>query len=189
MCMFIVLSLYEFYKLLYKKDGELAAKTEHMLNLQENIKLTEPFCPCFVFMAIFSKGAVGFLVPCNLNNCVPAADRNLRIIGKYLGWRFWTILLCLCIVWFTGVYIDGGKSLSGQFAFNQTVNRVVNSFHHKKPFGIMELHIGMQLHRVHNVRSCIVKGYYKGLMGEQEKIICEHCVFHNNYALLIAQRL
>src|SRR5574344_280362 len=134
MCMFIVLSLYEFYKLYTNKDGELAARNRTHVKSARQYRIDRALLPVFVFLAIFSKGAVGFLVPVISIIVFLAADRNLRIIGKYLGWRFWTILLCLCIVWFTGVYVDGGKAYLDNLLFNQTVNRAVNSFHHKKPF-------------------------------------------------------
>lgn len=172
MCMFIVLSLYEFYKLYTNKDGELAAKNGTHVKSARKYKIDRALLPVFVFMAIFSKGAVGFLVPVISIIVFLAADRNLRIIGKYLGWRFWTILSCLCIAWFTGVYIDGGKAYLDNLLFNQTVNRAVNSFHHKKPFWYYGITYWYAITPWCIMCAvAIIKGYYKGLMrGTREKL-------------------
>ena len=59
---------------------------------------------------------------------------RIRTLGRYLGWRVWALLFGCAAIWFTGVYIDGGKEYLYNLVFNQTVNRAVDSFHHKAPF-------------------------------------------------------
>ncbi|MCI1720448.1 MAG: hypothetical protein LKM37_05470 [Bacteroidales bacterium] len=184
MCMFIVLSLYEFYRMYTNKDGEIAAKNKTRVKTARQYRINRALLPVFVFLAIFSKGAVGFLVPVISILVFLAADRNLRVTGKYLGWRFWTILLCLCIAWFTGVYIDGGSSYLHNLLFNQTVNRAVNSFHHKKPFWYYGIAYWYAI-----APWCIlcivaiIKGYYKRIMhGTREKLFA--CIAFSTIIML-----
>jgi len=133
MCMFIVLALYTFGKMYANKSGARDAKegvTSHEARLFRRDRI---LLPIYVFLAIFSKGAVGFLAPvlCIIVFCL--SDKELRI-GRYLGWRFWGILVALCAIWWTGVYFEGGKDYLNNLLFHQTVDRGVNSFHHKAPF-------------------------------------------------------
>ena len=40
----------------------------------------------------------------------------------------------LCSLWFIAVYLEGGKTYLNNLLFHQTINRAVDSFHHKEPF-------------------------------------------------------
>lgn len=116
MVMFIVLSLYSFWKLY----NDIDAKRERFL------------LPVWIFFAIFSKGAVGILMPVAVILVFLAVERKFKSAGRYLGWRTWSILLALCAVWFSCVYIEGGTTYLDNLLFKQTVGRGVNSFHHKE---------------------------------------------------------
>ncbi len=118
MTMFITLSLYSFYKM-YCGDGRTRWKI---------------LFPLFTFLALFTKGPVGVLVPLV---CVPVFllfQKKIKTIGRYWGWISWAILAGLCAIWFAGVFIDGGKEYLNNLVFHQTIDRAVNSFHHKEPF-------------------------------------------------------
>ncbi len=133
MCMFIVLSLYTFHKIYVNKKGA-RDRAAHIKSHEASDYLRNTILlPIFVFLAVFSKGAVGFLVPVISITVFLICERDWRI-GRYLGVRFWSILIVLCAVWFTGVYIDGGREYFNNLLFHQTVDRAVNSFHHKEPF-------------------------------------------------------
>ncbi len=118
MCMFIVLALYTFYKL-YTEKG----------NKYDPILL-----PIYIFLAIFTKGPVGILVPVISIPVFLWWQGKLRTFGHYLGWKQWGILLGMCTIWFGCVYMEGGKHYLNNLLFNQTVNRAVDAFHHKAPF-------------------------------------------------------
>lgn len=118
MCMFIVLALYTFYKMY---TGDFCKANRILL-------------PVYIFLAIFSKGPVGAIVPILSIVIFLLVQRRIRDFGKYLGWKQWTILSGLCAVWFAGVYLEGGKTYLDNLLFNQTVNRAVNAFHHNEPF-------------------------------------------------------
>ena len=117
MCMFIVLALYTFFKMY---SGQAKRRDGVLL-------------PVYIFLALFTKGPVGLLVPVL---CIPvflATQHRLREYGRYFGWRTWGILLALCAVWFGCVFAEGGKEYLNNLLFNQTVNRAVDAFHHKEP--------------------------------------------------------
>lgn len=118
MCMFIVLSLYTFFRIY---SGEERAKDKYMFGV-------------YVFMAIFSKGPIGILVPLLSTVVFLIIKGDIKTIGRYWGWRTLSILISCCGIWFLGVFAEGGSEYLNNLVFNQTVNRAVDSFHHKEPF-------------------------------------------------------
>jgi len=118
MCMFIVLALYTFFRMY---SGEGKPRDSWLF-------------PIFVFMALFTKGPMGIIVPLVSTVVFLILKKELKTIGRYWGWKTLAVLLTLCGAWFAGVYAEGGSSYLNNLLFNQTVNRAVNSFHHKEPF-------------------------------------------------------
>lgn len=118
MCLFIVLSLYSFYRLY---TGTAKPRERFLL-------------PLYIFLAIFSKGPVGFIVPLCSIALFLLVKKEIRCFGRYMGWKQWGFLLGLCALWFAAVYAEGGKNYLYNLLFNQTVNRAVDAFHHKEPF-------------------------------------------------------
>lgn len=119
MCMFITLALYIFYRML-KSEG----------NKQVNAVLF----PLFIFLALFTKGPIGFLVPLLSTFVFLLLTKRFRTIGKYWGWKTWTILLLCCAGWFGAAYAEGGQEYMHNMLFHQTIDRAVNSFRHDGPF-------------------------------------------------------
>lgn len=119
MCMFIVLSLYTFYRML-KGEGHKGWNTF--------------LFPFYIFMAVFSKGPVGILIPLLSTFAFLLLTKRMKTIGRYWGWRTWGVLLVGCTVWFGGVFWEGGSAYLNNLLFHQTVDRAVDSFHHKEPF-------------------------------------------------------
>lgn len=118
MCMFIVLALYTFFRMY----SGVSKPPDTIL------------FPLFVFMAIFSKGPIGLIVPLVSTIIFLLMKRNFRTIRRYWGWKTLLVLLILSLAWFTGVYFEGGSQYLKNLLFNQTVNRAVNSIHHNEPF-------------------------------------------------------
>lgn len=119
MCMFIVLAFYEFW-MLYTEKG---SRHKHQWLL-----------PLYVFLAVFTKGPLGFLIPLLCIIVFIVFKRRYDLFGRALGWRCWTLLLGACIVWFGSVYADGGREYLNNLLFHQTMDRAVKSFHHAAPF-------------------------------------------------------
>ena len=118
MCMFIVLALYTFFRM-YSGEGK---------------PYDSILFPIFVFLAVFTKGPMGLIVPLVSTLVFLCLKREIKTIGRYWGWKTILILIALCGVWFAGVYAEGGSQYLNNLLFNQTVNRAVDSFHHKESF-------------------------------------------------------
>lgn len=117
MCMFIVLALYTFFKL-------------YTGNSQPINKL---LLPIYIFMALFTKGPVGIIVPLLSITTFLLIKKEIRTFGKYLNGKALLLLSGLCLIWFGAVFAEGGNSYLNNLLFNQTVNRAIDSFHHKEP--------------------------------------------------------
>lgn len=156
MTMFITLAIYTFYRMYQSEDGGGG-----------KIAL-----PVYIFLAIFTKGAVGFLVPVVSIAIFLFINGKLSDIWKYLGWRTWAVLGGLCAIWFAGVYLDGGTDYLNNLLFNQTINRAVDSFHHKEPtwyYGVTYWYAIAPWSLL--VFTVIVLGYIKGIAkGNLEKL-------------------
>ncbi len=117
MTFFIVLSLYTFFRL-YKG---VAGERERWL------------LPIYVFMALFTKGPYGVMIPLASIAVFLAWKHDLRSFGRYFGWRQSGILAVLCALWWGAVYAEGGSEYISDLLFRQTVGRGIDSFHHKAP--------------------------------------------------------
>lgn len=126
MTMFITLALYTFYRM-YEYDSGLSGEGS------AKYRRWQWLLPLYIFLALFSKGPVGLIMPLLVIVLFLGVSRRLRSIGRYLGWRCWLILLLFSALWFTGVYLDGGKEYLDNLLFHQTIDRAVNAFTHKKP--------------------------------------------------------
>lgn len=118
MVMFITLSLYAFFKI-YR--GEAKKRDTYLF-------------PFYVFLALFSKGPVGILVPLLSTLIFLLYRGKIRTWKQYWGWKSWLVLLLGCGIWFAGVYIEAGDAYLNNLLVHQTVERGVNAFHHKSPF-------------------------------------------------------
>ena len=118
MTMFIVLALYTFYQIY---SGTSTRKDTWLF-------------PVLVFLAVFSKGPVGILMPLVSTIAFLIFKKQLKSWGKYWGAKMWIILLVLFGGWFAGVLAEGGTEYLNNLVFHQTVGRAVDSFHHKAPF-------------------------------------------------------
>lgn len=87
-----------------------------------------------VFLAIFTKGPVGFIFPLAGTLAFLASERRMRDFRRAWGWRTWLILLALCAIWWGGAYLEGGRAYIDNLLVHQTFGRAVNSFHHAKPW-------------------------------------------------------
>lgn len=118
MAMFITLALHTFYKL-YTGCGRRRDKW---------------LLPLYIFLALFTKGPVGLLMPIAVIAAFLAWERKFKTIGSYLGWRQWAVIAALCAVWFGATYAEGGNEYLHNLLFRQTVGRGINSFHHAAPW-------------------------------------------------------
>lgn len=118
MCMFILMALYTFYK---RYSGKGQPRDRFLL-------------PFYIFMAVFSKGPIGFIVPLITMISFLLVKRDIRSFRRYFRWKEWGVLSGFCAVWFLCIYLEGGSTYLKNLLFHQTINRAVDSFDHKKSF-------------------------------------------------------
>ena len=117
MCFFILMALWTFWRM-YTGEGR---RGDGWL------------LPVWIFLAVFTKGPVGFIAPVLSIAVFLGLRREWRKMGRYLGWRTWGVLVGLCAVWFGCVYAEGGDAYLNNLLFHQTIDRAADSFHHKEP--------------------------------------------------------
>ncbi|MCI1681904.1 MAG: glycosyltransferase family 39 protein [Bacteroides sp.] len=118
MTFFIVLSLYTFFKIYQKRCHPI----ERFL------------LPVYIFLAVFTKGPLGFLIPIVSIVVFLLWKKQIRSFTHYFGWKQWSVMLGLCMIWFLGVFLEGGHEYLNNLLVKQTFGRGVNSFHHREPF-------------------------------------------------------
>ena len=119
MCLFIVLALRTFYRMY---TGEGSRKSDSVM------------LPVWIFLALFTKGPVGLLMPPLAIAVFLAVKRDRKGFGKYLGFKTWGIIAGLAAVWLGCVWFEGGPEYIDNLLVKQTVGRAVNAFTHAKPF-------------------------------------------------------
>lgn len=118
MCWFIVLSLRSFWHI-YSRDA-------HYRRSRWTFGL-------FVFLALFTKGPLGVLIPLCSTVAFLAVRRQWSRLAEVWGWHTWTVLLAGCALWFGAVWTDGGSAYLDNLLFHQTLDRAVHAFHHNRP--------------------------------------------------------
>lgn len=129
MCMFIVLALFTFWRMYSLRNGGEPEGVD-----AAEYRKCSWLLPVWIFLALFTKGPVGLLVPPVSIAVFLLVKRRWRDIPRYLGWKTWGVILVLCAVWFTGVFLDGGLGYLDNLLFRQTMGRAVNAFTHSRPF-------------------------------------------------------
>ncbi len=119
MCLFIVLALRTFYRMY---TGEGSRKSDSVM------------LPVWIFLALFTKGPVGLLMPPLAIAVFLAVKLDRKGFGKYLGFKTWGIIAGLAAVWLGCVWFEGGPEYIDNLLVKQTVGRAVNAFTHAKPF-------------------------------------------------------
>ena len=119
MCMFIVLAIWTFYRMY---TGEGARKSDSVM------------LPVWIFLALFTKGPVGLLMPPLSIAVFLAVKRDWKGFGKYLGLKTWGVIAVLAAIWIGCVWLEGGPEYINNLLVKQTVGRAVNAFTHAKPF-------------------------------------------------------
>ncbi len=118
MTLFIILAFRSFWRIIHGSD----------------VRREQWFFPVWIFLAVFTKGPLGFGFPFVGTIAYMIAVGRWREIGKVWGWRTWLIVLGGCTVWLSAVFAEGGYDYLHNLLFHQTIGRAVNAFYHSHPF-------------------------------------------------------
>ena len=123
--LWIVLALREAYRM---AQGVPTRRHEALLGL-------------YAFLALFTKGPFGVLIPLAGSIAYLFAVKRKRLIVRIWGWPVWAVLLTGCAVWFGSVYAEGGAEYINNLLFHQTVGRAANAFTHQRPWWYYVVHM------------------------------------------------
>ncbi len=132
MTMFIMLALFTFWKMY--TGGEMPDHVGHDDKCGHDSKTDRWLLPLYIFLALFTKGPVGFFAPVVVIIVFLALEKQLRRLPEFLGWRQWLVMLLLFGGWILGAWLEGGGEYIRSLLFHQTLDRAVNAFTHKQPF-------------------------------------------------------
>jgi len=118
MSLFITLSLICFYRVYSNKSRKYEAYLIYL----------------FIFLAIFTKGPMGLIIPVLSILIFLLTNKKAGIIKEIKLLEGLLILFGLSGIWFGLVYHEGGKEYLYQLVYKQTVNRGIKSFAHARPF-------------------------------------------------------
>lgn len=121
MSLWIVWAMYLFWQMTHTQEAGRKARLSWLMGLA-------------VFLAIFSKGPLGILIPLVGTSVYMAFSGSLGHWTRVWNWRVWTVVLAGCAAWWTAVYLEGGPDYLNNMLFHQTVDRAVDSFHHQRPW-------------------------------------------------------
>jgi 4-amino-4-deoxy-L-arabinose transferase-like glycosyltransferase len=129
MTLFITLSLYTFWKL-YRHEAKAIDRW---------------LFPVYLFMAVFTKGPLGFLIPLVTIMGFLSYKHQFRQFSHYFDFRTWLVLIVACAIWFTACYVDGGSSYLSNLLIHQTFGRAFHAFHHRHIFYFYLIHMWYEL--------------------------------------------
>ncbi len=119
----------------------LALREVWRMNAVGTSRRHEALLGLYTFLALFTKGPFGVLIPLLSSICFLCWTRNWRKINHIWGWPAWVVLLLGCALWWSGVYIEGGKEYIDNLLFHQTLDRASNAFTHQRPWWYYLVHI------------------------------------------------
>lgn len=118
MSLFIVLALREFW--LMQSGDDVGQKCKWLF-------------PLYMFLAMFTKGALGLVIPLCVTVAYLFVSGNIKHFFRYWGLRTWGVLAVLTGLWFAAIYAEGGGSFLVDFISNQALNRTFDATHHAAP--------------------------------------------------------
>lgn len=118
MVMFITLALYFFYRVYERKSRN---------------KYEAYLIYLFIFLALFTKGPMGVIVPLLSIIIFLLLNKRENIIKDMKLYKGLGLLTGLTALWFIAVFVEGGKEYLYQLVYKQTVKRSINAFTHARP--------------------------------------------------------
>lgn len=118
MCMFIVLAVGEVCRLVINPHGH---------------KPRPVVFAVYVFLALFTKGPVGLLVPMVSTLVFLLATGRRQLMPAFFGLKVWTVILGFSALWLFLAYVDGGRNYIYNMVVRQTMGRAMHSFVHQRP--------------------------------------------------------
>lgn len=112
----------------------LALRKTYTMALSKPTRTGEALLGLYTFMALFTKGPLGVIIPLSGSLAWLISTRRTKMFRHIWGWPAWCVILAGCTLWFGGVYAEGGTEYLNNLLFHQTIDRSVNAFTHARPW-------------------------------------------------------
>lgn len=127
--MWIVLALYTFWRLICgvgsygqpSPDRKAGHKLQWLFGL-------------YVFLAVFTKGPLGFILPFLSITVFLFMSRRIRLWGRVWNWRAWLVLIALTSLWCYLTYLEGGIDWLRKMFIDVPTEMVLKPIDHNKPW-------------------------------------------------------
>ena len=116
MTLFITLAMWWFWKIY---SGKHKKSDKYILGI-------------FVFLAMFTKGPVGLLMPIVCTAVYLAIKGNFKAFKHIWDRKTWAPILIGCLIWWTMTAMEGGFAYLKDMLLHQTFGRAFNSFAHSR---------------------------------------------------------
>ena len=126
---FIVCALYTFWRLI----SELGAYGQPSPDRKIRKKLQWYF-GLFVFLAIFTKGLMGFTIPFFSTTLFLLLSGKRHYWGRVWNWRAFLLLFILCGAWIYGTYVEGGILAVDQLFLQRPLYEGLFADYHDQPW-------------------------------------------------------
>ncbi|MGM9674996.1 MAG: ArnT family glycosyltransferase [Bacteroidaceae bacterium] len=119
MCLFVVLAMRAFWRMKYVP--QLRRREQWLF-------------PVYTFLAVFTNGFVGIIVPLCSTVVYLWMKGRLRTLAYFWGLRTWGVLAGLTAVWLGMTYMEGGTAYIHHMIADQTLGAILHADIHDRPF-------------------------------------------------------
>ena len=125
---FVVCSLYTFWRISSQEGAYGPSPDRHQVH-----KLQWHF-GIFVFLATFTKGPVGILLPLLCTTVYLLCSGRIKQWGKVWNWRSWLVLVSCVALWMTATYNEGGMDWIRNMMVEHPFSELFSPVTHDRPW-------------------------------------------------------
>lgn len=131
--LWIILALYNFWKLLYRPLGPNDLDVQPRL-IDKPHHHNQCLFALYIFLAVFTQGATGFYLIFLITSSYLLVSRKASLWWKVWNWRVWLLLGAGFGLWFYGVYAEAGANYMNMMIERLTLGGTIISPYHHRPW-------------------------------------------------------
>ena len=127
--MWIVLALYTFWRLVCGVGAYGQPSPD-----RKDSKRLQWYFGLFVFLAIFTKGPLGLILPLISTTFYLALSRKIKLWGRVWHWRSCLVIVSLLTLWCFLTYLEGGVEWIKMMLIDVPIGHFANPLSHNQPW-------------------------------------------------------
>lgn len=127
--MWIVLALYTFWRIIANRNSYGKPSPDKQLR-----KPLQWLFGLYVFLAVLTKGPLGFTLPFVATTFYLIASGKIRLWTKVWNWRSWLALIIPLSIWLYCTYLEGGSEWVKKMFFDVPAEMFFDNTVHSRPF-------------------------------------------------------